>query len=1013
MKRIKLGAQFGWMATIALAAAVGAGAVSGVAQAAASADAPASGASAPQANLKLAQAGVATGTATAAATGTPVELQGIEVTGSRIKQPTLTGSAALQAIDSKELKLEGTINVDSLLSNVPSAFTTSSSNSSTENNISTVDLRGLGANRTLVLIDGKRVVPGDPTALGGGATDVNGVNINFIPTALIERVDVLTGGASAVYGSDAISGVVNFIMKKDFDGFAVDGQWNRTDSGDGTQYNSSLIWGSNFAGGAGNVTLYAGYTRLDTVPLIARDYNRCVFFPDANGKQTCLGSSAIPAGLFFGDDPNQPLGMIDPNGSRTIVPFNGNTFNFALTNLLVRPDKRYQLGGFAHRSFGEHFDVYGSAMFMQDRSGQQDAPSPTFFQDFTRTNCDNPLLSAQEQQYLCPNPGQTQASATIGRRLVELGPRVTDVRNTEYRIVFGLRGAIADGWSYDVSAQRSENSVSQAQFGHVSKQRINQALQVTTDANGNPVCIDPSNGCVPLDLFKFEAITPAQASFIGATALEQASTVEEVATASVTGDLGRYRVRSPFAQRGVQVAGGFEYRRETLDFRPDASLQSGDATDEGGAIPAVSGRFKVTDGFGELQLPIVENLPFAKLLQLDTAYRLSNYKIATRSSDLYTHAYKFGLRYDPIPDVGIRGSWNRAVRAPDIQELFLPDAVRDIVIVDPCSGTTPAATLAQCERTGVTPAQFGNILQCPALECNVKLGGNNNLNAEKSITRQAGIVLTPRFLKGFTGTIDYYQITLAGAIGAIPPLSVLGACLQSGAFCDQIQRGQGGRLFGDTATAFINDTDLNTGFIKTRGVDFNLDYNRYLADLGLGDNGRVSFTFVGTYVNAFERKNTPTSPQFDCAGLFGITCGNPHPRWRHRARLTWENPMGAIPGYALSLQWRYIGEASLDANRTANQQLNPTGAPFDAVDAKAPTKNYLDLAMTYRLPLESQDVTLRFGINNLGAEGPAILTVAANPTGVTQIFNAGQNTVGSLYDTLGRVFFLGVNASFR
>ncbi|MDE2149140.1 MAG: TonB-dependent receptor [Gammaproteobacteria bacterium] len=1003
---MKLSAQGKLQLAAKLVFATGASSVLGVAHATATSDVPASGASASDSNLKVAQAGgTAPSTATAGANAAPVQLQGVEVTGSRIKQPTLTGSAALQSINNKELKLEGTVSVDSLLNNLPSAFTTSATAIDTGASVATVDLRRLGANRTLVLIDGKRMVPGDPSSTGGTAA-----NLNFIPAALVERVDVLTGGASAVYGSDAISGVVNFIMKKDFDGFSIDGQGSRTDSGDATNYTTNLIWGSNFSGGAGNVTLYAGYTRFDALTVGARDFSKFLLGTNRAGTQHfLLGSSNIPDGRFvsYDEPPGSNVMILDPNGSRTFVPDDGRVFRTQAT-ALQRPDKRYTLGGFAHRQFDSHFDVYGSAMFMTDTVSNLLAPGGTFFRTFN-INCDNPLLSGQERGFLCPNAGQTEANVSIGKRTVEFGARRDDMRNTEYRIAFGLRGDIVDNWSYDVSAQRSETIFSLAHLNDVSAQRTQQALQVTTDSSGNPVCIDPTGGCVPLDLFQVGQITPAQGNFVSVPAVQQGNTVEQVVTASITGDLGRYGLRSPFAKRGTQLAGGFEYRTEALDFRPDQEFASGDLG-EGLVTPPVSGRFNVRDWFSELQLPIAEGLPFVKLLQLDTAYRLSDYKIASRSSELFTHAYKFGLRYAPVDDIAFRASWNRAVRAPDLNELFFPTSLQVFNGSDPCAGSTPQATLAQCERSGVTPAQFGNILNCPTGQCNLKFGGNTNLNPEKAITRQAGIVLTPRFLKGFTGTIDYYNIVLSGAIGTIAPQTVLSECLTNGQFCEQIHRGAAGQLFGGP-TNFVGATNLNTGFIKERGVDFDFNYSRYLNDLGLGDNGRVDINFVGTYLNSFQRKNTPTSSAFECAGRFGVVCGVPLARWRHKMRATWENPLGMVPGFALSLQWRYIGSAALDANQSSNSQLNPTGSSFNRIDGVIPAKQYTDLTMTYRLPISTQDVTLRFGINNLGAEGPPIISVFQLPSISTT--SIAPNTFPSVYDTLGRVFFLGVTADFR
>ena len=940
-------------------------------------------------------------------------LPGVSVTGTRIPQPSLTGSAALQSISANEIQLQGVVNVDQLLSNVPSAATLSSSNTDSENSASTVGLRGFGANRTLVLINGTRLVPGDPAAFNTAATDINGANLNFIPTALVERVEVLTGGASAIYGSDAIAGVVNFIMKQDFEGFSFDAQGTQSGHGDGTTYSPTVLWGANTADGKGNVTLYASYTQQSVVPLVARKFSSCPYLPDATGNgRECFGASSIKEGNFTSLD--RPFGdnnvMVDPNGTHTFVPYDGHVYNFDLEAYLVRPARRYNFGGFAHHTINDHFEVYGSAMFMEDKNrARSNAPQLNFAQ--VDINCSNPFLSAQQRSYLCINPGQTQASTLVGRRFAEMGPRNIESNNTGYRVQLGVRGTITDGWKYDVTAQRSENSTTQKYLNFTSLARSRQALQVTTDGSGNPVCIDPSGGCVPLDLFNYLAITPDAANFIRADGLEDATTAEQVATASVTGDLGRYNLRLPWAKQGVQFAGGVEYRRNSLDFLPDAGIRAGDTTNEGGAVPAVNGRFNVSDAFAELQVPVIQDRPFIQDLTLDAAYRFSKYRIATRESQLDTHTYKFGVRYAPDSNIALRASWNRSVRAPDIQELFFPATVTVQQAADPCAGTTPNATLEDCQNTGVTPAEYGNIAQCASQQCNVRIGGNLNLKPEESITRQLGVVVTPQFLKGFTATVDYYDIVLTGAIGAIPPLAVLGSCLRNGEFCDKIQRGNNGILFGDPTQAFIDATDVNTGFLRSRGLDVNLNYDSYLSDLGLGDNGRVTLNLNGTYVSDFKHKDTPTSPQYNCAGLFGPVCGVPSPRWRHQSRLTWENPMGVMPGFAASLQWRYIGKTSLDFNHTDNPQLNPTGSSFDGVDAAIPGISYFDLAATYQLPFENQDVSVRFGVNNVTNRNPPVITLVGLP--LTTVFAPPSNTFASLYDTLGRVFFVGIHANFN
>jgi iron complex outermembrane receptor protein len=954
--------------------------------------------------------GPSAGQGQVADTESPAVLQTVEVTGSLIRQPSLSGDAALQTVNSREIQLEGAVSVDSLLKNLPQVSTISSTANSSARGIATVNLRNLGPSRTLVLIDGKRVVPGDPT--GGAGTEVN---LNFIPSALIDHVDVLTGGASATYGSDAIAGVVNFIMKKNFEGFEVDGQWGESGSGDGANYTTNLIWGSNFADGAGNVTLYAEYTSFDAVSQAARSFSATQL--GLNAAKTGLvaaGSGNIIEGQIVSFDQPQSSPyrdvMLDPGGTRALVPYDGRQFNYNPYNYLQRPDKRYNLGGFAHREFNANADVYGSAMFLQDRIANQFAPGGTFLDEFL-INCGNPLLSAQEQGVLCPDAGQTQADVLSGKRTTEFGNRLNEIDNTSFRIVFGIRGAIAPGWSYDASVQRSEASEAQSTAGNLSNMRVSQALQVTSGANGSPVCIDPSGGCVPLDLFQLGALTPAQEKFVAVTSLDEGETVQQVATASVNGDLGQFRARSPFARRGAQFAAGVAYRRETLDFQPDTEESSGDVVGSAAVVP-VSGQFNVRSYFGELQLPLIEDRPFAKLLQADTAYRLSDYDIAQRSADLFAHTYKFGVRYAPVEDVTLRGSWSRAARAPDLNELFFPSALGLFVGNDPCAGANPAATLQQCEHSGVTAAQYGAIPQCVNSSCNSLLGGNPQLKEEDAITRQIGLVLTPRFLPGFAGTIDFYEISLSGAIGTIPALTELTDCVQSGLFCGTVHRGAHGQLFGSN-DAFVEATNINTGLLEQHGVDFALNYGRSLSDLGLGDNGRISLHFTGTWLLSYQSKATPTSAALECAGRFGTNCsnigadtltvGSPNPRWRHQARLTWEDPMGVLPGFAASLQWRYIGSSSAD---------NSVALPASALQSigRIPVKQYTDLTLTYQLPLNAQDIGLRLGVNNLSNEQPPV--IARQLLGGVGQSSTG-NTFPNVYDTLGRVIFLGFDANFR
>ena len=962
-------------------------------------------------------------------------LNEVVVTGSRIKQPNLTGSAALQVVNSGELKAEGTQTIDTMLDALPSVqgnfSLTQTSNPGGARGVANVDLRGLGPARTLTLVDGKRVMPGNP--LGGPEAD-----LNFIPQALVERVEVLTGGASSVYGSDAVAGVVNFIMKNDFNGFTIDAQGNVTGAGDGASYDTTLIWGNNFAGGAGNVTLYAGYSHFNAVTDGQRDFGVYALATLPNGQpatsaaqckaaygpaslvefgRCSAGSSAIPNGRFISNDRSAAHlaagGIVDPAGSPTILPDNGAQYNFNPLNYLRIPDDRYNLGGFAHREVNPHLDIYGSAMFMADESTTQAAPD-AIINTFS-INCNNPLLSAQEQGWLCTDAGLSSTSTAkvvYFKRAVDAGNREDDIRHTDYRIVVGAKGTLVDDLSYDISIQRGEARLDENFAGVLSMTNLQQALLATAGPTGGAVCANPAGGCVPANIFQVGGLTAAQLKYLGITAQEQGSTVEKIGSASVSGDLTPYHIVSPLAKNGVGVAAGLEYRQEALNFLPDEEYQSGAL---GSRTPPVSGRFNVRDYFGELQLPIIEDKPFARLLQLDTAYRLSDYQIEGRASSLLTHAYKFGVRYAPTQDVTLRWSWNRAVRAPDVNELFFPSSTRGVTGSDPCSGPiNPAtgvvsggATLAQCERTGVTSGQYGTIQQCPAGLCNGLQGGNRDLQAERAITRQLGVVLTPRLLPGFAATIDYYDITISQEIGTVSFSTVLAECVTQGLFCSAIHRGAAGDLFG-SPTSYVSGTNVNVGYVKERGVDFNFDYQRNLSDFGLRGAGRLALSFAGTYLDSLKVQAAPGVPAYDCAGLYGLTCGYPRPHWRHTMRLSWLAPTGsAMAGLGVSLRWRYIGSVGLDKNEKGT--ILAQGVP-DLEDAVLDKRQYLDVTLSYQM--QSQDVAFRLGVNNLtGVDPPLTSTTGSNAFANPQFFG-DANTYPVLYDSLGRVIFLGVTANF-
>jgi outer membrane receptor protein involved in Fe transport len=964
--------------------------------------------------------------------GSGTEVSEIVVTGSRIPAPNLTSASPITVVGQQDVKLQGVSRTEDLLNSLPQVTSGQASGvSNGATGTATVNLRGIGSSRTLVLIDGRRVMPGDPAL---PVTD-----LNFIPSPLIERVDVLSGGASAVYGSDAIAGVVNFIMMKNFEGVRLDAQvgeyqHNNDDSfiqglnrakgfsppngsvWDGRQTQIYAIAGVNSSDGKGNATVYAGYRSVQAVLQATRDYSFCALqerAPPTNIR--CNGSGTTAMAHFFSNDlaaQSLPYEFtVDSAGPGNTLKSGADVFNFAPFNYYQRPDEQWSAGAFAHYEVNPHLDAYTQVMFMDDHTVAQIAPSGIFGQTFNIA-CNNPLLSADEVSKLCTAAGlgpTDTASLAVLRRGVEAGNRQADLRHTDYRLVIGAKGDINDDWSYDVYGQIGRAVFAQEYLNDWSLRRTANALNVTTAADGSIVCADPEaikEGCVPLNIFKVGGITPEATKYVSTPGFQQGSTTEMVVDASVTGRLGF--LKSPWATDPVGVAGGAEYRRENLDLRTDAEFESGDLAGQGGPTHSVSGTYDVYELFGEARIPLAQDMPYAKDLSLDVGYRFSDY-----SSVGTTDTYKVEGDWKPIDDIRFRASYERAVRAPNVVELFTPQGIVLGLSGDPCAGPSPTATQAECANTGLTAQQYGHIPANPAQQYNSLNGGNPNLAPEKADTYTAGVVLTPSMVPGFTFSADYFNIKVNDFIQFLDPNLTLASCLQANNLCSLVHRNPlNGSLWLGTPSqlsteGYVSATNVNIGFLQTKGWDFQATYRTDLDRFGLSNAGGLNFNFVGTYTqNLITDPGIPTTDangktvtQFDCAGLYGTsTCATPTPKWRHRLRVGWTTPW---TGLDLSLTWRYVGSVK-DAHTSSNPFLS---GPTFSFDRELDAVNYFDLAAQYRL---KDRYTFRVGVNNIADTEPRLVGSVAG--GNASVFNG--NTYPGVYDALGRFVFVGLTANF-
>jgi len=979
------------------------------------------------------------------------QLEEIVVTGSRIKRTDLEAVSPVVTLGEFEVDQRGVLRVEDLLNTLPQAFAAEGSNlSSLSSGTASVDLRGLGTNRTLVLKDGKRLPFGSPRDVGA--------DLNQIPAQLIERVEVLTGGASSIYGADAVAGVVNFVMKRNFQGLEADFQGSFFQSGNdsslirpvlsdfnqpipgsdisGRSLDVNVVIGTNFADGRGNVTGWFNYANDNPVLQGDRTVSGCVLGVRNDGDDfACVGSTSAFPGQFTNlgtaDNPDDNFTLtLDPQGTdgrdadgdgvTGLRDFDGlrDTFNFGPDNFFQRPRERFSFGSSGYYELADNHEFFIDFSFMNNDTTAQLAPSANFFVT-NSINCDNPLLSEDQVATFCAPSntfvdanGVERGNLTIGRRNVEGGPRRVKMEFTTFRVVGGFRGQVAEGFDYELFGQFGNTNLTEL-ANDLNRARIAQAIDVVTDpVTGQPVCRDPSGGCVPWDIF---TVNPDGTSNVSAEAVEfltlplqtQAQTNQAVFGGNITGDLGRFGITSPFADSGIQAVLGFEYRRDRLEQNPDFVGQEFLAASTFANRDAVEGKIAVYEFFGELEVPLVENAFLIEDLTANAAYRFADYTLTTGTNNTYTA----GLNWAPSQDLRARAQFARAVRAPNPVELFSPQTIGNVDLVegpnglfDPCAGDfdpatptpEPAASFAECQRTGVTAEEFGRIVDNPSGEFSGLFGGNPELDTEKANTWTAGVILTPRFAPGLTMSIDWFSINVKRAIGQISPNLILDGCLESGAavLCDLVQRGRGGTLFVKDGTNFIQSTSLNTGSEQTKGVDVDLGYNLDLADTGLRNAGSVNFRWVGTWLDklvtrplpdALEPLVAPEEAKFDCAGLFGNRCGTPAPEFRWRLTATWQTPWQLD----VTTTWRFF-----DSTRRFG--------PGPSVDEKFESISYLDLSAHYQLFDSTQ---LRIGVNNLFDKDPPL----SSSVGV----GAGNgNTFPQVFDSLGRFVFAGVNVSF-
>jgi outer membrane receptor protein involved in Fe transport len=933
----------------------------------------------------------------------------IEVTGTRIPPPNLEGASPVTVIDAQAIKVDGVRSVENLLNNLPQVVADMGGNvSNGSTGTATVNLRGLGPNRTLVLVNGRRLPPGSPLLFAS--------DLNQVPAPLIKRVEVLTGGAGAVYGSDAVAGVVNFIMNDKFEGaqfeinqsFYNHEQHDKTGvvdrirarsttnpsqfkvpddkSSDGKIFDMSMLLGGNFGNGKGNATVFFNYKKEDALLQSERDFSAC----SIGNATTAAGFNCGGSGTSF------PGRFLVAVGNRTVANAAGGTrayvgandqYNFGPLNFFQRPSERYGFNASANYDAMEHAKVYAEFSFHDDRTLAQIAPSGLFGFDASGANairCDNPYLSADWRRDLGCNGTTGTADALIFRRNVEGGGRISDIRHTSFRNVIGVKGDFANYWNYDVFAQSAKVVYQQVFKNDFSIARTGLALDAVRDASGNIVCRSGAAGCVPYNIWALGGVTPGALAYLSTPGFQKGFTEQKIQGGTLSVDLGNYGWKMPSAKNGVGFAFGVERRSDRLELDTDTAFTTGDLAGQGGPTISLGGAYTVKEIFAEVRAPLIEGGQFADLLSVNGSYRNSDYNTGQR-----TDSYGLGIEWAPVKEIRSRGSYQRAARAANVVELYQAQGLGLFDMnEDPC-GPARTATAAQCARTGVTAAQYGTaILDSPAGQYNQLVGGNPALKPETSDSYTFGIVFTP--MRNFSATLDVFKIKVDKVIATAPAGTTLNQCLTTGAasFCNLITRDRLGTLWA-LPTAQIVATNQNLGKFLTSGIDVGANYSHKLAGYG-----GLKIDFNGTYVKEFKQEPIPGLGEFNCVGLYGPNCGVPQPEWRHKLRGTWETPWNVD----VALTWRHFGKVNFEGT-DSNPILSSAVQPADRTFGE---RNYLDIAVSWSI---SKRFTLRGGINNLLDKDPPV-------SGQVGAGFGNGNTFPVAYDALGRRVFLNLTASF-
>ena len=935
------------------------------------------------------------------------EPETVVVTGSRIATPELASPVPVTVVSTQLIQDTGTVNVSDILRLLPSVG--SSVLSSTNSNflvsgqgVNSINLRNLGDQRTLVLVNGRRFTPG----VAGSSI----VDFNMIPTDFVDHIEVITGGASAIYGSDALAGVVNVIYKKDFSGILTHFQGGATDQRDDARYLASLTAGDTLAEGRGHFMLNLSWDKDEGLKSSQRAISAVDDQVTNTGFTKPAYSSFAPQGRF---DYSDAMGNFDnvftfnpdnslKSGFPSSYGFNRNAYrriSIPIDRGLVATSMDYDL------SESQHF--YSEVTYGVTHAHAQIEPfalASNLFANSVYGGASDPVTGAaigvpitnaylQTMPQLAPvfsqintwnaaNPTDPIQYIQFRKRLLDIADRTSDTRRQTFRTTIGVKGDTPlEGWTYDVSGVYGRTTDDDVGTGQANLTNLRFALDSVVQ-NGQIVCADTvaqALGCVPINIFGYNSITPKAAAWVNAPVTRNAAITEQVYNGYVTGPIAH------LPGGPVTLVVGAEYRKDQSEEIWDSLTNLG--LNGGNVLPNVFGSFNVKEAFTEVQVPILRDLPLAKKLDIDGAFRQANY--STVGS---VHAWKAGLQWTPVSTLSFRGVYSQAIRAPDINELYGGNAQTFPSVSDPCNGATATSNGqydAACRAIpGVANAIAKNgsftYEQVDLQSVTGIIGSNTSLKQEKAKTTTLGLVFQPEFLPGFNATVDYYDIRIDGAVGTIPVNDSINQCLLTGSavFCNNVIRdAPSGKV-----TA-VNAINTNVGSIKTAGVDSVL---RYLIDLnGTPVGGKLNLSLSETHLLQLEQTNFPGAPPTDNRGqLSGLGAG-----FEDRATFTADYQRGPI-------KFSWVATYKSSASDTLNQN-----GPVNALYNSVPAFVYHDVQAGYKFG-SARYIEAYVGVNNLFNKQPPFL-----PEGMASTIT-GTETDATDYDVFGRFIYGGISAKF-